>query len=88
MSFATFFILHPNIKVLKNRLFNRHKVQEKLVEERMKKFSEELSHWNEYDYVIVNDNLEDCYNNILKIINLIKKGEVDKVTGLAVNQYS
>ena len=85
---ATFFILPPNIKVLKNRLFNRHKGQEKLVEERMKKFSEELSHWNEYDYVIVNDNLEDCYNNILKIINLIKKGEVDKVTGLAVNQYS
>lgn len=81
LSLVTFFILPPNIEVLKSRLFNRHKGQEKLVEERMKKFSEELSHWREYDYVIVNDDLEDCYGHILKIINCSKKGET-------VNQYT
>ena len=71
----TFFILPPNIEILKNRLFNRHKGQEKLIEERMNKFNEEISHWNEYDYVIVNDDLEVCYNNILKIMKGVKKGE-------------
>ena len=67
-SLVTFFILPPNIQVLKNRLSNRHKGQEKLIEPRMKKFNEEISHWNEYDYVVVNDDLEVCYNKILNII--------------------
>ena len=41
----------------------------------MKKFNEEISHWNEYDYVLVNDDLEDCYNEILKIMNVAKTGK-------------
>ena len=72
---VTFFIIPPNIQVLKNRLFNRHKGQEKLIAQRMSKFSKEISHWDEYDYVLVNDDLEDCYDHILKIINCVKKGE-------------
>ena len=40
----------------------------------MGKFKEEISHWHEYDYVVVNDNLESCYNRILKTINLEIKG--------------
>ena len=71
---VTFFVLPPNIKVLKNRLLNRHKGQEKLIEQRMDKFNEEVSHWNEYNYVLVNDDLEECYNNILNIIMAEKKG--------------
>jgi guanylate kinase len=59
---------------LKNRLLNRHKGQEKTIEQRMKKFNEEISHWKEYNYVVINDDLEDCYNNILNIINSEKKG--------------
>ena len=39
----------------------------------MNKFNEEVSHWKEYNYVVVNDNLEICYNNILKIRNEMKK---------------
>ena len=34
----------------------------------MEKFNEEISHWNEYDYVVINDDLEVCYNEILNII--------------------
>ena len=75
LSIVTFFILPPNLKVLKERLLNRHGGQKRLVEERMNKFNEEISHWKEYDYVLVNDDLEVCYNNILKIMKSVKKGE-------------
>ena len=71
---VTFFILPPNIEVLKKRLLSRHQGQEKLILERMRKFSEELSHWNEYNYVVVNDDLDVCYNKILSIIMSEKIG--------------
>jgi len=74
LALTTFFILPPNIQALKGRLFNRHKGQENLIEQRMKKFNEEISHWKEYDYIIVNDDLDECYNNILNIIISKKKG--------------
>tara|TARA_Y100000588_G_C13796292_1_gene728878 strand:- start:24 stop:656 length:633 start_codon:yes stop_codon:yes gene_type:complete len=70
----TFFILPPNIIELKDRLLNRHKGQEKTIIQRMKKFNEEISHWNEYNYVVVNDNLESCYDKILEIISSEKNG--------------
>ena len=74
LALTTFFILPPNIQALKGRLFNRNKGQENLIEQRMKKFNEEISHWKEYDYVVVNDDLESCYNKILGIIKSEKKG--------------
>ena len=74
LSLVTFFILPPNRKVLKERLLNRHEGQEKLVQKRMNKFNEEVSHWNEYNYVVVNDDLDECYNTILSIIMSEKKG--------------
>ena len=74
LSLVTFFILPPNRKVLKERLLNRHEKQEEIVEKRMNKFNEEVSHWNEYNYVVVNDDLNECYNTILNIIMSEKKG--------------
>ena len=74
MSMITFFIIPPNIETLKNRLINRHKGEEKLINKRMEKFSEELSHWNEYNYVLINDDLESCYKKILEIMLSEKKG--------------
>ena len=74
LSLVTFFILPPNIQVLKNRLLNRHQSQKKLIEQRMNKFNEEIIHWNEYNYVVVNDDLEMCYNKILNIIMSEKRG--------------
>ena len=74
LSLVTFFILPPNRKVLKERLLNRHEKQEEIVEKRMNKFNEEVSHWNEYNYVVVNDELNKCYNTILSIIMSEKKG--------------
>ena len=74
LKLVTFFILPPNLEILKKRLLNRHEGQERLIKERMKQFNEEVSHWSEYDYVVVNDDLESCYNNILDIIKSEKKG--------------
>ncbi len=73
LSIVTIFILPPNIQVLKNRLLSRHKDQKELIEKRMNKFNEEVSHWNEYNYVVINDDLNICYDNILKIITSEKK---------------
>jgi len=78
LSLVTFFILPPNLKVLKERLLNRHKGQEKLVEKRMNKFNEEISHWNEYNYVVINDDLNKCYDEILRIIMSEKRGVSQK----------
>jgi len=74
LSIVTFFILPPNIKVLKERLLNRHKGQEKIIEKRMNKFNQEVSHWNEYNYVVINDDLNTCYEKLLEIIKLEVKG--------------
>jgi len=71
---VTIFILPPNINVLRNRLLNRHKGQEKLIEKRMNKFNEEISHWDEYDYIVTNDDLDKCYEKIKNIIISEKKG--------------
>jgi len=78
LSLVTIFILPPNIQVLKERLLNRHEGQKKLIEKRMNKFNEEMSHWSEYSYVVINDDLDKCYNKILSIIMSEKKGFTKK----------
>jgi guanylate kinase len=74
LNIVTIFILPPNIKILKDRLLNRHKGQEKLIEKRMNKFNQEISHWKEYNYVFTNDDLTACYEKIKNIIMSEKKG--------------
>ena len=74
LSIVTFFILPPNIQALQERLLKRHKGQEKLIEKRMNKFNEEISHWSEYNYVFVNDDLDTCYEKILNVIKSEKRG--------------
>ena len=76
LSLITFFILPPNIKTLKERLLNRHKGQKEMIDKRMSKFNEEVSHWKEYNYIVINDDLNKCYKSILDIINSAKKGNI------------
>ena len=64
----TFFILPPSRKVLFDRLSNRDMKDKLIVEERMKQFDKDLLHWKKYDFVAINDDLETCYNQIVKII--------------------
>ena len=75
LNIVTIFILPPNITILKDRLLNRHEGQYKVIEKRMNKFQEEISHWGEYKYVVVNDDLDKCYEHILNIIQFEKRGE-------------
>ena len=74
----TFFILPPSKKVLFERLSNRDMKDKLIVEERMKEFSRDVLHWINYDYVIINDNLNDCYSKINDLIKAeIKNGPKD-----------
>jgi len=65
----SFFILPPSKEILFERLSNRDMKDKLIAEERMKQFSRDVLHWINYDYVIINDNLEVCYNKITKLIN-------------------
>ena len=74
----TFFILPPSKKVLFERLSNRDMKDKLIVEERMKEFSRDVLHWINYDYVIINDNLEVCYSKISNLIDAeINNGSKD-----------
>ena len=71
-SVVSIFILPPSIKTLQERLLNRNKDDDKTVKLRMKEARSEISHWSEYDYILVNDNFEKVKKNILKIIEIEK----------------
>ena len=71
----TFFILPPSKKVLFERLSNRDMKDKLIVEERMRQFNMDVLHWKDYNYVVINDNLENCYNEVNNLI----KSEINKV---------
>ena len=74
----TFFVLPPSKKVLFDRLSNRDMKDKLIVEERMKEFSRDVLHWINYDYVVINDNLDDCYKRINNLIDAeINNGSKD-----------
>ena len=71
----TFFILPPSKEILFERLSNRDMKDKLIVEERMNQFEKDVLHWVDYDYVVVNDNLEKCHAKILSLIEAeINKG--------------
>ena len=72
----TFFVLPPSKKVLFERLSNRDMKDKLIVEERMKQFNKDVLYWEEYDYVVINDNLENCYNEVNNLI----KAEINNTT--------
>ena len=65
----TFFILPPSKDVLFQRLSNRHMGDRNMVEERMNQFRYDVLHWINYDYVVINDTLNNCFSKILKLID-------------------
>ena len=64
----TFFILPPSKEVLFERLSNRDMKDKLIATERMKQFSRDVLHWINYDYVVINENLEKCYSKIYNLI--------------------
>ena len=74
----TFFILPPSKEILFDRLSNRDMKDKLIAEERMKQFSRDVLHWINYDYVVINDNLDECFLRIQNLITAeIKNGSKD-----------
>jgi guanylate kinase len=62
------FILPPSVKELERRLHTRALDEAEVIRKRMAKASGELSHWAEYDYVIINDALEHAFAEVRMIL--------------------
>jgi guanylate kinase len=74
----TFFILPPSKEILHERLSSRDMKDKLIVEERMKQFERDVLHWINYNYVVINDDLDSCYNKIQNLINAeINNGSKD-----------
>ena len=58
---------------LKKRLLKRDQNTKEEVEKRFNSFDEDIKHWNDYDYIVVNENLDICFRQIETIINNNKK---------------
>ncbi len=65
----TFFILPPSKEVLFQRLSNRHMSDRTMVKQRMNQFNHDVLHWINYDYVVINDSLNNCLSKILNLID-------------------
>ena len=65
----TFFVMPPSKKVLFNRLSNRDMKDKLIVDDRMKEFNKDILHWKNYDYVVINDDLQRCFNEICELID-------------------
>jgi len=67
----SFFLLPPSRRILKKRLLLRHKNDPKEALKRFSSAKKDIMHWNEYDFVFVNDNLNKCASSIFKKIKLL-----------------
>ena len=67
------FILPPDKKELKTRLINRNQDNNQTVEKRLKQYENDIKHWSDYDYIVINKDLESCFNQIEKIIKSHKR---------------
>jgi len=65
----TFFILPPSKEVLFERLTNRDMKDKLIAEERMKQFGRDVLHWINYDYVVINNDLDSCFKKIKSLID-------------------
>lgn len=66
---VSIFILPPSMNELENRLRKRASDPEEVIKDRMAKASNEIIHWHAYDYVIVNNDVQDSLKKVLAILN-------------------
>tara|TARA_A100001011_G_scaffold306122_1_gene320988 strand:+ start:333 stop:965 length:633 start_codon:yes stop_codon:yes gene_type:complete len=74
----TIFILPPSKKELFNRLLKRDQKDKNIASERMKQFKNDVMHWKDYDFTVINDKIEKCYKLITNFINIKKKQKTFK----------
>ena len=78
---VTFFILPPSREVLLQRLISRGESKDEVIQMRMQQFDKDVLHWIDYDFVVINEDLNECYNEIVgHLENTIKynKSEIEK----------
>ena len=83
----TFFILPPSKEVLFERLSNRDMKDKLIVEERMKQFNKDILHWKNYDFVVINDNLEKCYNEVNNLIETTLKQSKNNYNSESIEEH-
>ncbi len=77
----TIFILPPSKGEIEKRLKKREAENSEnsdIVKDRMLRFEDELSHWKEYDYVVTNDDFDNCIQDIKNIISVERKKRANK----------
>jgi guanylate kinase len=62
------FVLPPDVATLEARLRTRAEDSDAAIAERLTKAAEEMSHWSEYDYVVINDDLEECVSVVQSVL--------------------
>jgi len=71
------YLITDNKEELKKRLINRNQNTNEEIDMRFKSFDEDVKHWNDYDYIIINKNLETCFRQIEEIIDINKKNSLN-----------
>ena len=62
------FILPPSIEELERRLFSRAQDSEAVISDRMSRAKAEIGHWDGYDYVLINDDVQACFEKVRQIL--------------------
>ncbi len=75
----TFFILPPSKKVLLQRLIARDENKDEIIQMRMKQFDKDVLHWIDYDFVVINEDLNKCYNEIIGYLDKTIKYDKEKI---------
>ena len=75
LNLVKIFILPPSKEELKKRLIQRNQDKPHVVSERLDAYERDSAHKKDYDFVVINDNLEDCFREVEKIV-ISKKGKI------------
>ena len=73
------YLITDNKEELKKRLINRNQNTNEEINMRFKSFDEDVKHWNDYDYIIINKNLDTCFRQIEEIIGINKKNSLNSL---------
>jgi len=66
---VTVFVLPPSLRELRRRLESRAQDSDEVIDSRMDRARAEISHWAEYDYVVVNDNVDECFARVCEVLD-------------------
>ncbi|MEM6267775.1 MAG: guanylate kinase, partial [Pseudomonadota bacterium] len=63
------FILPPSLTELRRRLESRAQDSDEVIDSRMERARAEISHWAEYDYVVINDDVDECFARVCEVLD-------------------